>query len=145
MNASTETGAELTLLPRFDPAKALEIIQRDKVTIFQGVPTMYAAMLQVPGTGPITTSARSASAFRRCRPSGRDHPRLRGRIQHADPEGYGSRDFSGRLRSAGSTWERKAGTIGTPTRDVELRLVDEEGNVPRSRRCRVTSRSGSGT
>ena len=35
----------LTLLPRFDPGQALEIIARDKVTIFEGVPTMYAAML----------------------------------------------------------------------------------------------------
>ena len=33
------------MIPRFDPAKALEIIERDKVTIFQGVPTMYHAML----------------------------------------------------------------------------------------------------
>src|SRR4051794_27417676 len=38
-------GACLTLLPRFDPGKALEIVQRDKVTTFLGVPTMYAAML----------------------------------------------------------------------------------------------------
>ena len=33
------------MLPRFDPDKALEIIERDRVTVFQGVPTMYNAML----------------------------------------------------------------------------------------------------
>ena len=37
------------MIPRFDPGKALEIIERDKVTIFQGVPTMYHAMLNHDG------------------------------------------------------------------------------------------------
>src|SRR5271166_5762332 len=45
LNATIFAGGTLTLLPRFDPAKALEIIGRDEVTIFEGVPTMYAAML----------------------------------------------------------------------------------------------------
>ena len=45
MNAWRSRGATLTLIPRFDPAKALEIIERDKVTLFAGVPTMYDAML----------------------------------------------------------------------------------------------------
>ena len=45
LNASVSVGACLSMIPRFDPAKALEIIERDGVTIFQGVPTMYHAML----------------------------------------------------------------------------------------------------
>ena len=43
LNATVAAGGTLTLLPRFDGAKALEIIQRDAVTIFGGVPTIYAA------------------------------------------------------------------------------------------------------
>jgi len=45
LNATIVSGGTLTLLPRFDAGKALEIIGRDQVTIFEGVPTMYAAML----------------------------------------------------------------------------------------------------
>src|SRR3954470_5919669 len=45
LNATMAAGAMLTLIPRFDPGKALEIIARDGVTIFMGVPTMYGAML----------------------------------------------------------------------------------------------------
>src|SRR5947208_639023 len=41
LNSCVKAGGTLTLLPRFDPDKALEIIERDKVTIFEGVPTMY--------------------------------------------------------------------------------------------------------
>src|SRR5438874_10100660 len=45
LNATIVGAGTLTLIPRFEPGKALEIIQRDHVNIFQGVPTMYGAML----------------------------------------------------------------------------------------------------
>src|SRR5215218_9689402 len=38
MNASMVNGGLLTLLPRFEPGKALEIMGRDRVTVFLGVP-----------------------------------------------------------------------------------------------------------
>ena len=49
LNASVRAGACLTLIPRFDPGRVLEIIERDRVTVFEGVPTMYSAMLHDPG------------------------------------------------------------------------------------------------
>ena len=49
LNATIATGGCLTMIPRFEPGKALEIMQRDGVTIFQGVPTMYSAILHHPG------------------------------------------------------------------------------------------------
>src|SRR5215472_10680686 len=49
LNAAVMAGGTLTLLPRFDPGKALDIIARDNVTIFEGVPTMYSALLNHPG------------------------------------------------------------------------------------------------
>src|SRR5439155_27044865 len=45
LNSCIAAGGTLTLIPRFDPGKALEIIERDRVTVFEGVPTMYVAML----------------------------------------------------------------------------------------------------
>ena len=45
MNSAWPAARRSTMLPRFDPEKALEIIERDRVTVFQGVPTMYNAML----------------------------------------------------------------------------------------------------
>ena len=59
LNAAIAHGACLTLIPRFDPAKALEIIERDQVTVLEGVPTMYHAMLN---TEPRRTRRRCASA-----------------------------------------------------------------------------------
>ena len=42
-------GGCLTPLPRFDSGRALEIIERDRVTLFEGVPTMVAAMVAYEG------------------------------------------------------------------------------------------------
>ena len=56
MNAAVRAGATLTLIPRFDPVKALEIVQRDKVTIFEGVPTMYVALLSCDQRSEFDTS-----------------------------------------------------------------------------------------
>jgi long-chain acyl-CoA synthetase len=44
-NASIAVGASYTLLPRFTPEEAMAVIDRDRVTMFAGVPTMYHALL----------------------------------------------------------------------------------------------------
>ena len=48
MNVTLRAHGLLTLVPRFDPAKVLEVIERDGATTFGGVPTMYAALLHHP-------------------------------------------------------------------------------------------------
>jgi len=56
LNAAVCNAAMMSMIPRFDPAKALEIIERDKITIFEGVPTMYNAMLAVEDRERFDTS-----------------------------------------------------------------------------------------
>ncbi len=51
MNAPISLAAKMVLMPRFDPLKALETIQKHKVTVFCGVPTMYAILLANPALG----------------------------------------------------------------------------------------------
>ena len=48
LNSAVAVGARLTLIPRFEPTKALEVLQRDRVTILEAVPTMYMALLGHP-------------------------------------------------------------------------------------------------
>jgi long-chain acyl-CoA synthetase len=45
LNVAVSSGASLALVQRFDPAAVPETIERDKVTVFEGAPTMYAALL----------------------------------------------------------------------------------------------------
>jgi long-chain acyl-CoA synthetase len=130
LNATVMAGSTLTLLPRFDPGKALEIIQRDRVTIFEGVPTMYAAMLHHTGERP------DVSSLRLCVSGGAAMPVevLRG-FEEAFGciilEGYGLSETSPVASFNHPDKVRKPGSIGTPIAGVEMRLIDADGaDVP---------------
>ncbi len=132
LNASVHVGACLTLLPRFDAGKALEIIERDGVTIFEGVPTMYHAMLNHPGRNGI-----DVSSVRLCVSGGSAMPV---EVMRAFEEAFGAEILEGYGLSETSPVAsynhphrpRKPGSIGTPIEGVEMRAVDEDGNdVPR--------------
>jgi long-chain acyl-CoA synthetase len=125
MNASLRVGATLTLLPKFDPGEALEIMQRDRVTHFYGVPTMYGALLHHPDRESYDTSA-----LRICITGGASMPVevLRGFEQAFDCEvleGYGLSETSPVASSNHPGRPRKPGSIGTPLEEVEMKVVDE--------------------
>jgi long-chain acyl-CoA synthetase len=125
MNASLRVGATLTLLPKFDPGEALEIMQRDRVTHYYGVPTMYGALLHHPERENFDTSA-----LRICITGGAAMPVevLRG-FEEAFGcellEGYGLSETSPVASSNHPGRPRKPGSIGTPLREVEMKVVDE--------------------
>ena len=48
-NAAILAGGALTYMERFDPEQALRVMERDRVTLFSGVPTMYFQLLHFPG------------------------------------------------------------------------------------------------
>jgi long-chain acyl-CoA synthetase len=128
LNASVSGGACLSLIPRFDPAKALEIIQRDGVTVFEGVPTMYHAILGVPDR-----DGYDVSSLRLCVSGGSAMPVevMRG-FEKAFGckvlEGYGLSETSPVASFNHPDRERKPGSIGTPIEGVEMRVVDDQGN-----------------
>jgi long-chain acyl-CoA synthetase len=128
MNASLMVGACLTLVPKFDPAQALETMQRDRVTHFYGVPTMYGALLHHPERESFDTSS-----LRTCITGGASMPVevLRGFEQAFGAivlEGYGLSETSPVACSNHPGRERKPGSIGTPLEGVEMRVVDKDDN-----------------
>ena len=128
MNASVLAGATMTLIPRFEPTKALEILQRDKVTIMLGVPTMYVALLQHPDKADY-----DLSSLRVCASGGASLPVevLRGFEQAFGAvilEGYGLSETSPVASFNHADRERKPGSIGQPVDGVEFRLIDDEWN-----------------
>jgi long-chain acyl-CoA synthetase len=52
LNVAIRFGATLSLVLRFDPAKVIEVIGRDRATLFVGVPTMFLALLHHPDVNP---------------------------------------------------------------------------------------------
>jgi long-chain acyl-CoA synthetase len=127
MNATISDGGTLTLLPRFEPGKALEIIQRDRVNVFQGVPTMYGAMLHHPDR-----ESYDVSSVQLCSSGGSAMPvELLRAFEEAFGckilEGYGLSESSPVASFNHRDRERKPGSIGTPIRNVEMKVVDDEG------------------
>ncbi len=127
LNAAVANGATLTMIARFDPAKALQVIERDRVTVFEGVPTMYAAML-----GAAENSPSDLSSLRTCICGGASLPveilhRFERTFGCIILEGYGLSETAPVASFNHPDAERKAGSIGTPIRGVEMRLVDENG------------------
>jgi len=128
MNTAIAAGATLSLIPRFEPGKALEMFGRDDVTIFMGVPTMYGALLNDPGAGGADTSK-----LRLCASGGASLPvelmrAFEEKFGCKILEGYGLSETSPVASFNHPDKERKPGSIGTPIAGVEMKVVDDDGN-----------------
>jgi long-chain acyl-CoA synthetase len=125
LNATMAAGGTLTLLPRFDPVKALEMIDRDRVNVFLGVPTMYGGILHSPGRERVNTSSLEI-----CGSGGAAMPvELMRAFEQALGcvilEGYGLSETSPVASFNQPDRERKPGSIGTPIEGVEMKVVDD--------------------
>src|SRR4051812_7279401 len=126
LNATIAVGGCLTLIPRFDGTEALEILERDRVTVFEGVPTMYAAMLHSPRATETDTST-----LKVCVSGGAAMPVELMRAFEAQfatqvLEGYGLSETSPVASFNRRDRERKPGSIGLPLDGVDMRVVDED-------------------
>ena len=119
-------GGTTILLPRFDPQRVLDLIEREQVTIFGAVPTMYQMIAQAPNW-----AAADLSSLRFCTSGGAPLPvplveqytREKG-IRFK--QGFGMTEFGpGIFALAPEDAIRKAGSIGRPNFYVDARIVDE--------------------
>ena len=124
MNATIRGAGCMTLIPRFDPERALRIVERDKVTVFEGVPTMYTAMLHHPKAATF-----DVSSLELCVSGGAALPlevmrNFEKQFGCVIIEGYGLSETSPVASFNHPDKPRKPGSIGTPVRDVEMKLVE---------------------
>src|SRR5215213_6357519 len=122
MNSAVSVGATVTMLPRFDPDKALQIIERDRVTLFQGVPTMYNAMLHSDAC-----DSADCSTLRICMSGGAAMPAelmrsFEEKFGCIILEGYGLSETSPVASFNHPDRQRKPGSIGTPIEGVEMQV-----------------------
>jgi long-chain acyl-CoA synthetase len=128
LNSAVRVGGCLTLLPRFEPGKALAVLERDSVTTFNGVPTMYAAMLHEQGAERFDLSALDL-----CVSGGAAMPvevlkAFEERFGCKVLEGYGLSETCAVATFNRPDIERKPGSIGVPVPTVEVRLADDQGH-----------------
>jgi long-chain acyl-CoA synthetase len=129
MNSAIAAGAALSLMARFDPAKAIERIKRDRVTVLEAVPTMYSALLSVADQ----FSSEATATLRTCVSGGAALPvAVLNDFEKAFDamilEGYGLSETSPAVTFNHPDAERRPGSIGTPIAGVRVRLVDPDGN-----------------
>ncbi len=135
MNAGFYNGATISLLPRFDPDTALGIMQRDNITIFAGVPTMYWAMLNHPGADKYDLD-KISQTLRYAFSGGAAMPvevmkAFGEKFNVKILEGYGLSETSPVASFNRVNRERKPGSVGLPVWGVDIRIVDvEDEDVP---------------
>ncbi|TWP37884.1 long-chain-fatty-acid--CoA ligase [Leekyejoonella antrihumi] len=127
LNTSVAVGSTLTLIPRFDPRAALDTIAAHHVTVFEGVPTMYQAMLAAGeqhdadlSTLRVAVSGGSSMPVEVMR-------KFEERFDAVILEGYGLSETSPVASFNHPHAQRKPGSIGTPIEGVEMRLAQEDG------------------
>ena len=122
LNAAVAAGSCLILMTRFDPAAAVELIERHRVTVFPGVPSMFTAVLH--------SGIRSAgSSLRLCVSGGAALPsEVRRSVEKAFGcrvcEAYGLSESSPLASYTHTDREQKPGSIGTPIAGVEMKLIN---------------------
>lgn len=125
MNGTFRIGATLVLLSRFTGAAALDLMAREEVTVFHGVPTMYIALLD---------AARDRDALPRlrlCVSGGASLPtavleRFNETFQARIFEGYGLSETSPTATTNQPWYGTRAGTVGHPVWGVEVEIARAE-------------------
>ncbi len=119
-------GATIVLEPRFAPDLTLKAIAEHRVTLFAGVPTMFAVLAGLPHP-PL-----DFSSWRLCISGGAPLPPAvleTFEAKHGVPiyEGYGPTECAPVLTVNPPLGVRKVGSVGPAIPQVELRIVDAAG------------------
>ncbi|MEI7844363.1 MAG: long-chain fatty acid--CoA ligase [Chloroflexota bacterium] len=122
-------GGTTILIRNFDPAQVLSLLQREKVTIFAAVPTMYQIL-----TTASNWAETDLSALRFCTSGGAPLPVPLVEKYTAEKgirfkQGFGMTEFGpGIFALAPEDAIRKAGSIGRPNFFVDAQIVDDNNN-----------------
>jgi len=129
MNAGLSMAATLVLLPRFEPEQAVALLDKEEVTFFAGVPTMYWGLL-----GGLTDDVdvdKIAGNLRVAVSGGASLPveiikRFQDRFHVQILEGYGLSETSPVATFSDPDRDPRPGSIGVPIWGIECKLVDQD-------------------
>ncbi|POX38551.1 long-chain-fatty-acid--CoA ligase [Streptomyces sp. Ru73] len=127
LNCAVASGASLTLLTRFDAARAVEVMARDRVTVLAAVPTMYNLLLAL---GAERTGGTDALRVAICGGAPLPAEVLHGFESAYDCpvlEGYGLSESSPLACINRIDRVRRPGTIGYPIDGVRMKVTDRAG------------------
>lgn len=132
MNAGFSVGATLVLLPRFDADAAVRLLEKEEITFFAGVPTMYWGLLNALSDD--TDVDKIAGNLRTAASGGAALPveiikQFQDRFHVQLLEGYGLSETSPVATFNDLRRAPRPSSIGIPIWGVELKLIDEDWNT----------------
>jgi acyl-CoA synthetase (AMP-forming)/AMP-acid ligase II len=120
-------GDRLVVMPRFHPRKALQLIERESVTVLIAVPMALQVMLGVEGFEQFDTSSLliCGTGAAPCPPALAQE--IQDRFGCAVHIGFGATETGGGIAatSIADSNDRQATTVGQPMPGMEIRIVDE--------------------
>ena len=128
--ANLAAGGKLVLMHKWDAERALELIERERVTTFGGVPAMVWQVLQSP-----SFESRDISSVQSIGYGGAPAaPELVRRMEQLFPgrtpsNGYGLTETSSvTTMNSGVDYQERPESVGVPVPVVDVRVVDTDGN-----------------
>ncbi len=122
-------GGTVVMMEKFEPLRALELIEKHRVTHSQWVPTMFSRMLKLPEEERVRHELGSHRvAIHAAAPC--PVPVKRGMIEWWGPilfEYYAGTEGNGSTFITSPEWLQKPGSVGRAM-GTKLHIVDEEGN-----------------
>jgi acyl-CoA synthetase (AMP-forming)/AMP-acid ligase II len=125
--ANTAFGGKLVIMYKWDPERALELIERERVTTFGGVPAMVWQVLESPSFGKRDTSSVQSVAYG----GAPAPPELVRRIEALFPgrtpsNGYGLTETSSvTTMNSGVDYVAHPDSVGVPVPVCDVQVVDE--------------------
>ncbi len=126
--SNTAAGGKLVMMHHFDPERALELIERERITIFGGVPTMVMQVIDSPAFATRDTSSVQSISYG----GAPAPPDLVRRIKEHFPagapgNGYGLTETSAMsTMNAGDDYVRKPDSVGPPAPVCDVAVVPED-------------------
>ena len=122
-------GCTMSLIPRFDPRTVLAAIQRDRATIFEGVPAMFVSLLSCPELDQY-----DVSSLRIAISGGASIPApvldaFEKRFGVLILEGYGLTETASTTTFNVSVVERRAYSVGKPIWGTQTEVWDDQGRA----------------
>jgi malonyl-CoA/methylmalonyl-CoA synthetase len=119
-------GTGMLFLSRFEAATVCRLLPR--ATVMMGVPTFYTRLLEQPDFGPETCRNMRLFISGSAPLLEETHRAFEARTGHVILERYGMTE-TGMNTSNPLEGERRAGTVGFPLPEVEVRVADEDGRA----------------
>jgi long-chain acyl-CoA synthetase len=129
--ANTAFGGRLVMMYKWDPERALELIERERLNSFGGVPAMVMQVLEHP-----SFATRDLSSVTNIGYGGAPAPpdlvrRMKEHFPGVVPSnGYGLTETSSvTTLNAGQDYQEKPDSVGPPVPVCDVQIVDDRGNA----------------